>query len=96
MQSVHVLAAKALIGDPVKGRRGVELGEVADILVNPETSKVDYAIVSLYQLEKQFAVPFPDLSLIGEEGYCHIDVEADEVYKSQRTINFCGKNFYSI
>lgn len=96
MLNVQVLAAKALIGDPVRNRRGVEIGEVADILVNPVTSSVDYVVVSLREREKQCAVPFPDLNLIGEEGYCLIDADAERFYNSTRTIDFCGKSFYSI
>lgn len=75
---VDVLSATTLIGDKVINTEGKTLGEIKELMVDPETGHVGYAVLSfggfLGMGDKLFAVPFRALELRPEHKDFVLDV----------------------
>ena len=71
----NVLSASTLIGDKVKNLEGENLGEIKELMIDPETGHVGYAVLSfggfLGMGDKLFAIPFRKLQLRPDE-HCFI------------------------
>lgn len=96
MLNVKVLTAKASIGDPVKNPSGAYLGEIEDILFDPKTMAIDYAVLSIDTSDKRFAVPFKELVFNGEEGYFLWNELPAVISASNSTINYQGKEYFIV
>lgn len=63
----NVYSANTLIGDKVTNREGEDLGEIKELMIDPQTGHVGYAVLSfggfLGMGDKLFAIPFSKLEL---------------------------------
>lgn len=62
-----VMSAGTLIGDPVRNRAGEDLGKVEEIMLDCDSNRIAYAVLSfggfLGMGEKLFAIPWPALEV---------------------------------
>ena len=69
--STYMLSASSIIGNDVKSVSGDDVGDIKDIMMNPETGEATYAVVSFGGFlgfgDKYFAVPFSALKLDRED-----------------------------
>jgi len=96
MLNVKVLAAKANIGDAVKNIEGEILGEIVDILFNPNSLDVEYGVVNYKEDGKLFAIPFSMLDFCGEEGYFLLPVSKALMQETNSFITYQGNMYYSL
>ena len=77
------ISAHAVIGDPVVNRQGENLGKIEDLVIDPLSARVDYAVLSfggfLGMGDKLFAVPIEALKLSREEKRFILDVEKERL-----------------
>jgi sporulation protein YlmC with PRC-barrel domain len=63
----NVLSASTLIGDNVVNPQGENLGEIKELMIDPQSGHVGYAVLSfggfLGMGDKLFAIPFRSLEL---------------------------------
>lgn len=66
-ETVNVLSANTLIGDNVVNTTGENLGEIKELMIDPQTGHVAYAVLSFGGFlglgDKLFAIPFKSLTL---------------------------------
>ena len=79
----NTLSATTLIGDPVVNRNGESLGKIEDLMIEPERSRVSYAVLSfggfLGTGNKLFAVPLQAMRLSREEKRFVLDVDKERL-----------------
>jgi len=78
MVKTHPISSKSLIGTAVKNYLGEDLGEIKEILVDPENGYVINLIMesgNLVGLKKPIAIPWS--MLIFEDGNVLINIEKD-------------------
>ena len=79
----NTLSATTLIGDPVVNRNGESLGKIEDLMIEPERSRVSYAVLSfggfLGMGNKLFAVPLQAMRLSREEKTFVLDVDKERL-----------------
>jgi hypothetical protein len=96
MLNPKVLAAKACIGDPVRNLKGEHLGYIKDILFDRESIEVSFAVLDYNHGEKEFAVPYPLLNFIGEEGFFELNIQVKELVNCNTFLNYQFKNYYQL
>ncbi len=96
MLDINVLTAKANIGDPVKNKDDQYLGEIADILYDPESRIVEYAVVDYSDGNKSFAIPFGRLKFNGEEGFFLWDVKKEVLDTIDSKLDYQGYLYYTV
>ena len=78
-----LISANAVIGDAVVNRQGENLGKIEDLVIDPLSARVDYAVLSfggfLGMGDKLFAVPLEALQLSREEKRFILDVEKEKL-----------------
>jgi len=79
----NTLSATTLIGDPVVNRNGENLGKIEDLMIEPERSRVSYAVLSfggfLGMGNKLFAVPLQAMKLSREDKRFVLDVDKERL-----------------
>ena len=79
----NTLSATTLIGDPVVNRNGENLGKIEDLMIDPERSRVSYAVLSfggfLGMGNKLFAVPLQAMRLSREDKRFVLDVDKERL-----------------
>ena len=79
----NTLSATTLIGDPVVNRKGENVGKIEDLMIEPERSRVSYAVLSfggfLGMGNKLFAVPLQAMRLSREEKRFVLDVDKERL-----------------
>jgi sporulation protein YlmC with PRC-barrel domain len=80
----------------VKNVDGEVLGTIEDLVFDPETLEVEYALVDYNEGQKLFAIPFSILSFQGEEGYFLLPVSKELMEESRSFITFHGNTYYSL
>ena len=77
------LSATTMIGDSVVNPKGESLGKIEDFVIDPLSSRVDYAVLSFGGFlgvgDKLFAVPLEALKLSREEKQFILDVEKERL-----------------
>jgi sporulation protein YlmC with PRC-barrel domain len=77
------ISANSVIGDAVVNRQGESLGKIEDLVIDPLSARVDYAVLSfggfLGMGDKLFAVPLEALQLSREEKRFILDVEKERL-----------------
>lgn len=75
----HLMSARSLSGNEVYNRRGEDLGDVRDLMIDMDTGCVAYAVLSfggfLRLGDKRFAVPWAALSLDTLNNHFVLNVE---------------------
>lgn len=79
----NVLSASTLMGDKVVNPQGEHLGEIKELMIDPQTGHVGYAVLSfggfLGMGDKLFAVPFRALELKSERKEFVLNVPKDKL-----------------
>lgn len=75
----EVMAARTLTGDKVINLRGEDLGEIEDIMLDVQTGRIAYAVMSFGGVmgigEKLFAIPWSALVLDADRECFVLDIE---------------------
>ena len=83
MHGKEPFTAKKLIGDPVVSPRGEDLGKIEDLVIDPKTGRVDYAVLSFGGFlgvgDKLFAVPLEAMKMSPEEKRFILDVDKERL-----------------
>ena len=83
MHGREPFTAKKLIGDAVVSPRGEDLGKIEDLVIDPKTGRVDYAVLSfggfLGMGDKLFAVPLEAMKMSPEEKRFILDVDKERL-----------------
>lgn len=78
-----VLSTKTLLGDKVLNPQGEHLGEIKELMIDPQTGHVGYAVLSfggfLGMGDKLFAVPFRALELNAGQKEFVLNVPKDKL-----------------
>ena len=81
MHGAKSMTATKLIGDPVVNADGEKLGKIEDLVIDPESGRVDYAVLSFGGFlgvgDKLFAVPIEAMRLSPEERRFILDVDKE-------------------
>lgn len=76
-----VLSASTMIGDDVKNPTGEDLGKIEEIMIDVNTGRVAYAVLSFGGFlgigDKLFAVPWGAMMLDAEEEVFVLDVDEE-------------------
>lgn len=94
MLNVKLLTAKASIGDPVKNKAGEVLGTISDVLFHPDILEPEYAVLNFPEGDKEFAIPFGELTFIGEEGYYILPSTVMKLKDLSEGFHFRGKFYF--
>ena len=80
---VNVLSATTLLGDKVTNASGEDLGEIKELMIDPQSGHVAYAVLSfggfLGMGDKLFAIPFSSLRLRPDEENFMLDVPKERL-----------------
>ena len=78
-----LLSSSSINGDGVVNAAGDDLGHIEDLMIDPVTGKVDYAVLSfggfLGMGDKYFAIPFEQLSVDRENKRMVLNVEKERL-----------------
>jgi len=78
-----VLSTKTLLGDKVVNPQGEHLGEIKELMIDPQTGHVGYAVLSfggfLGMGDKLFAIPFRALELNAGQKEFVLNVPKDKL-----------------
>jgi len=75
--------ASSIIGTDVVNLKGDNLGEIKEVVIDPDTGRVAYAVVSfggfLSMGEKLFAIPFSSFKYVAAENEYLLDVSKERL-----------------
>jgi len=81
--NTNVLSATTLLGDKVTNASGEDLGEIKELMIDPQSGHVAYAVLSfggfLGMGDKLFAIPFTSLRLRPDEQNFMLDVPKERL-----------------
>lgn len=79
----HLLSADSIMADPVKNSEGKDLGNIHELMLNPDSGKVDYAVLSFGGFmglgDKYFAVPWEAIEVDRSNKTLRLDVPKDRL-----------------
>ena len=79
----NVISASTLMGDKVVNAKGENLGQIKELMIDPQTGHVGYAVLSfggfLGMGDKLFAIPFQSLQLRPDQHEFVLDVPVDKL-----------------
>jgi sporulation protein YlmC with PRC-barrel domain len=82
----QVSRASKIIGTAVQNHSGDSLGDIKDLVLDPETGQVVYAVVTFGGVfgmgDKLFAVPLPALRWIRDKEYYILDIDKSLLEKA--------------
>lgn len=77
----QVLSTDTMIGDPVRNRAGEDLGKIEELMVDINSGRVNYAVLSFGGFlglgSKLFAIPWQSLSLDTENKCFYLNVDKE-------------------
>jgi len=80
---MNVLSTSTLLGDRVVNPQGEHLGEIKELMIDPQTGHVGYAVLSfggfLGMGDKLFAIPFRALELNADRKEFVLNVPKDKL-----------------
>jgi sporulation protein YlmC with PRC-barrel domain len=98
MNESNILAAKSIIGDKVRNNEGEDLGSVKELLIDPQSGKVEYGVISYGGLmgmgTKEIAVPYEAFTPIKENDYFILNVDRETFENASSQIEYDGKSYY--
>jgi hypothetical protein len=72
-----------MIGDPVKNMQGEDLGKIEELMIDRDSGRVAYAVLSFGGVlglgDKLFAIPWDALRLSTEEKAFFLDVDKEQL-----------------
>ncbi|HET7453635.1 MAG TPA: PRC-barrel domain-containing protein [Thermoanaerobaculia bacterium] len=79
----RVLSASTLSGDPVRNTRGEDLGKIEDFMIDLDTGRIGYAVLSFGGVfgigDKLFAVPWKAMSVDTDRHCFLLDVPKERL-----------------
>ena len=79
----YLLSSSSINGDGVVNPQGEDLGSIKDLMVDPASGQVEYAVVSfggfLGMGDKYFAVPFKQLKVDREQERMVLNVDKERL-----------------
>ncbi len=79
----EVMSADSLIGDRVVNTRGEDLGKIEELMIDMESGRVNYAVLSFGGFmgigDKLFAVPFKMLHLDPDHKHFILDLDKEKL-----------------
>ena len=79
----HLLSSSSIEGDGVRNAQGEDLGSIKDLMIDPSSGKVEYAVLTfggfLGMGDKYFAIPFERLSVDRENECMVLDVPKERL-----------------
>jgi sporulation protein YlmC with PRC-barrel domain len=82
----RVMSATTLIGDPVKNADGEQLGELKEIMLDTETGRIAYGVLSfggfLGMGDKLFAIPWSALRVHDTDHALVLNVQKEQLEKA--------------
>lgn len=98
MNEQNILATRSVIGDKVKTTEGEDLGEIKELLMDSETGKVEYGVLSFGGFmgvgNKQIAIPFESLIFHEDEKCFELNVDKEVLENASTQIDYQGKSYY--
>lgn len=97
-----ILSATTLVGDPVKNSAGEDLGELEDLMIDLDTGRISYAVISfggfLGMGDKLFALPWSSLRVDLEDKSIRVDIDKERLENAPGfdNDNWPGTNDYEI
>jgi len=85
VQTSNVWLASALARERVRNRAGEIIGTIEDIVVNPISGAIEYAIVSLDDLggrNRLFTIPWSSMSISPSRDYVLLDMDRDRLARA--------------
>jgi sporulation protein YlmC with PRC-barrel domain len=83
MQRSNVWSASTMLGDRVRNAAGENLGKIEDLVLDPSTGQVRYAVLSFGGFlgvgDKLFAIPWQSLALDGSGNHYILNVDKDRL-----------------
>lgn len=82
----RLLSASSLCGDEVKNLKGESLGEIKEFMIDVQTGKVDYAVLSVGGFmglgDKLFAVPWEALRVNEQDKCFEMSIDKEQLEKA--------------
>lgn len=82
-RNTNVISSSTLMGDKVVNTKGENLGQIKELMIDPQTGHVGYAVLSfggfLGMGDKLFAIPFQSLELRPEQQEFVLDFPKDKL-----------------
>lgn len=79
----QLLKVSKLIGYSVKNTQGEELGEIEELVIDPQDGRITYAVLSsggfLGVGGKHFAIPWESLTPMPEQQSFHLDISKEKL-----------------
>ncbi len=98
MSEASIYRTGTIIGDKVRNYEGVELGELKDLLIDTETGKIEYGVLSFGGFmgvgEKEVAVPFEAFVLKEGESFFLLNVDKETLDTANTQIEYQGSSYY--
>lgn len=98
MNESHIVGSRTIIGDKVKSTDGIDLGEIKELLIDSETGKIEYGVLSFGGFmgvgDKQIAVPFESFMLQEDGKYFELNVDKEVLENASTQIEYLGKPYY--
>jgi sporulation protein YlmC with PRC-barrel domain len=86
LQTYHMLSASSIVGDKVRNLAGETLGKIEDVMLDHETGRVAYAVLSFGGFmgvgDKLFAVPWHAMTVDLEAHEFVLDVDEERLEKA--------------
>jgi sporulation protein YlmC with PRC-barrel domain len=86
-ENLRIQKASEIMGRPVQNDRGEKLGEIKDLVIDPDRYRVSYAVLTfggfLGMGDKLFAIPAGVLQMPGTGGYAVLTVQTEQLKKAK-------------
>lgn len=86
-ENLRIQKASEILGREVQNDRGEKLGEIKDLVIDPDRYRVSYAVLTfggfLGMGDKLFAMPAGVLQMPGTGGYAVLTVETEQLKKAK-------------
>ena len=98
MNEQQLVGSRSLIGDKVKSTDGFELGEIKELLIDSESGKIEYGVLSFGGFmgvgDKPIAVPFESLVFHDSEKFFELNVDKEVLDNASTQIEYQGKSYF--
>ena len=98
MNESNITAAKSIIGEKVKNTEGQDLGTVKELLLDTESGKIEYGVISYGGIlgigNKDIAVPYEAFITNKDEDFFTLNVDKDIIEKTTSQIEYDGKTYF--
>jgi sporulation protein YlmC with PRC-barrel domain len=98
MNEQHIIGSRSIIGDKVKSTDGFDLGEIKELLIDSESGKIEYGVLSFGGFmgvgDKPIAVPFESLVFHEDDKYFELNVDKEVLENASTQIEYQGKSYF--